>query len=856
MLPADDTGLSRLYGEPLLNAEEPGGAPNERPPVAGEDAPGGHHSSADESERRSTIEIWQEQAPLEEDVAELSAGYHSAPLESSEFCASSLDEHSRIEQPSETQRQPQQQQQQFAAAPYEPLPWRERGDTWTRIPRGSLGLLLQSANDVPLGEAVRLICDMAIEQAAYGSALPLPHLLTILCLLLGKTTSIPDAVTYILGSAAANLVWGAGVYFGGGMDGISTAAVAEEKWHVCWKQLVKCCCVVLWFFVLATAVVAFIVIGTGAPFLWWDTSLDLVPDAAATVMWLIVGGLFGEALFETFQRFLAYQGYIVPQLTAGIGISILHCTGLLLVYRREMLTPIAAADLAAAAGLSRGLSLGVYVALNKYDLGWQSGVRVRLYQRERQGPRQRRVPLTTTGSFPSNGLRRSRRASTRRPSGPLEKPSSPATREPARKRFRFRDVHSAEDGPLASRLSVSGGVPPSEFDAAQTAPEPDPVDKPRLEGTEEAGTNQSRTQAQTSFASQPSLFEARRLSRRVAAGFDTSPVSQPRRSQRTRTVLSVRSVSVDNRLILDGLCLPTTRSLRAYWRAELPKQLRETAMFLRLGLPSALVLSQEWLVFELLVILSSGISPGAVVLLGLVTALAAEFQGLAAGIVRSVGEHVRFLLALGSRDKAQRVFQAAAVLVFLVFSGITSAMAACAYIIHEWYPTMLLEERIKPLTVLLVVLTLLAFDAAAAVVAGTLWPCGLVTAAFTLEAFLLGVLLPLLACLGIFAYDFDAISVLQLEMGVLAVYTIAATYYLVRYSALYRPGAWMEPGYLPGFQLLRARRGPSECRAILSVLFADVAEHYRSLVNHRSLLETSRSGTIDEYLREEVPQLS
>lgn len=616
--------------------------------------------------------------------------------------------------------------------------------------------LVNAPSSIPLSQGVRIISRLSCPSIAYAMFGSLPSVIALVCLLFnGSPNAVNEAAGYSLGISIASLLWGMGLSMSAGMDLDSPNAVLDERWHVCWKLLAKCSCVSFWFFfvilTLLTAVERFLGFPT---FLFAKVLGEDTASIATVTVYVSSIGFLANFFFESFHRFLSYQARSDYQVVLVFSTSLLHCVLLVGIVWPAIQAARAAAILYSSISCIRAFALFLFLYVKRFELGWQSGVRVRLIQRERPSIRRRRgVGSPPTGNI---GKRRARRIPTRRPdsteilaalqgsgrSDSLHPDTATLQQETERQKTLDNEPNYLSSGsepflqidvprentvekdtlkedkadvifttfvlpaasPKSSFRGPYGGSTSTQdvrelltrYDLVEQAPVSQPSDGIQLDAKGEAkkslllmspikATQQRQRQeaVEPSDASQhaSSLFAARRMSRRVAR-FDAeesqhAPINAAERQEtagqeqeeepsarpanrtvsRKKTMVSVRSLSVDNSFVLDGWCFPTSSSWHRYWKRQRPRQLRETKDYLRCALPSAFLLSFEYLSFNILIVISSLLGPSSCATLGFIITLNTFLNAVPSAISNCVCDQMHFLLRLDNLNSARSLLR-------------------------------------------------------------------------------------------------------------------------------------------------------------------------------------------------------
>lgn len=520
-----------------------------------------------------------------------------------------------------------------------------------------------------------------------------------------------SAASYLLGSTFGNIIFGLGFQIGGGMDAflnIPTQGKTESA-HLYWKHLMKCCCVSLWFFLLVLSCLISAQRFYDFPERWFFYLFgsERIAQEAVVVLFVQSCGFLFSYFYEAFHRFLSYHSQLFPQSIIS-SVSFLGYTFGLWYYvswhPKQYSLSLVAAVLFSLMAVVRTGALLAYISTQKYELGWQSGMRVRLFERKQLKMRRKRRgdsrpgvsvfsqaneggdksgepdALCRQGTTENEGLseprRRQRRVPTGRPSqfspifvpelassGTLEigeescgdvSPSvGPANSSSVNYKQQDNVIKALGEATSSSSLSLrvaalcngdasrnqasdlvtltssSNAVPLSSHAVPfPVASSRRPVEVPNDTGgypTPDIPPVQvCSSLVRRGFRSTergPGLFLARRSSRYVASeqpvknsnrcekscdidsaahGRRHGATKHPRgrRKQRHTTVVSVKSVPVDNALVLDAFCLPTTRSWKYFWTTERPRQMQETLEYVKAASRIAVVSSVEWLGFE------------------------------------------------------------------------------------------------------------------------------------------------------------------------------------------------------------------------------------------------------------------
>lgn len=636
--------------------------------------------------------------------------------------------------------------------------------------------LINASSLVTLAQGIKVISQFSWTSIIFTSFGSLPPFLAIVCLLLsGRPNAVEETAGFALGASMANLLMGVGLYLGAGMDLRSTEAVVDETWHLCWKLLSKCSCVSFWFFI-----VVFLPLIALEQFLNFPTSFfsqflgEDVASIATSTLNIFCVGFLANIFFESFHRFLSYQSYSMSQVILVFATSSLHSVLLVSIVWRNAEGPEAAAILYSTFAAIRAFALALYVYFKKYELGWQSGVRVRLFQRERQsigrGGRRRGMPLTQPSiDAPVIQKRRQKRIPTKRPgagaseimnalqsSGSFDiegfrssdslHPDTAvayAVQQDTEKLKIGEEESSFQSAPIDPLLQVnaqSNGATKTEIKTGNATQQsslipairdgnsildlrrsynastsetaeflsllPTPDNTPRIadnnNNNEECdrvvpkksafktpvkGKQRRDRSGGVGFHESTSLFNARRLSRKLANGYtlEEETESQPeggsnivlsgvqtidlsedrptpaeagrRKRPRQKTVVSVRSVSMDNYFVLDGWCLPTTLSWQTFWKVQHPRQLRETKEFLYLAVPTAVILSLEYLSFDVIIIIGSSLGPSSLSCLALVISLNSLLSSVPVAVASCISDQISFIVRLDNLPSAKALFK-------------------------------------------------------------------------------------------------------------------------------------------------------------------------------------------------------
>lgn len=212
---------------------------------------------------------------------------------------------------------------------------------------------------------------------------------------------VEDAASYALGSSLSYVIFGLGLYLSVGMDvywGTQKQGVNSST-HPYWKHMMKSCCVALWFFWSLFALLALADQFWNIPAKWFFSALrsEKIVQEAMRAALIQSFGIFGSYFFETFHRFLNYHSLFYPQMFISFTSFVLYSVSLTYYVARRPAFPysiaLAASVLYVAMSIFRAFALLGYLVFRKYELGWQSGMRVRLFQRERLKLRRRKRGL-------------------------------------------------------------------------------------------------------------------------------------------------------------------------------------------------------------------------------------------------------------------------------------------------------------------------------------------------------------------------------------------------------------------------------------------------------------------------------